>query len=140
LLLWRVIMAGNALRFARMSTTAVFFYQGLIIASWASRIPQIKAASGLSDGLFGLALLGAPLTSIAVMRPAARFIAKHGSKKLIRVSVTANVAAMILLAIARNGASLAFAGGLRLSRRGAGYWHECPGSTNRASLRPTPDD
>jgi hypothetical protein len=80
-------MTGSALRFARMSTTAVFFYQGLIIASWASRIPQIKAASGLSDGLFGLALLGAPLASIAVMRPAARVIAKHGSKRLIRISM-----------------------------------------------------
>ncbi len=100
---------GSALRVARMSTAVVFFYQGLIIASWASRIPQIKAAAGLSDGLFGLALIGAPLTSIAVMRPAAALIAKHGSKRLIRAAVVANVAAMILLSIARNGASLAFA-------------------------------
>jgi len=92
-----------------MSTAAVFFYQGLIIASWASRIPAIKAAAGLSDGLFGLALLGAPLASIAVMRPAAKIIAKHGSRGLIRASVIANVAAMILLATARNGASLAVA-------------------------------
>jgi hypothetical protein len=100
---------GSRLRLARMSTAAVFFYQGLIIASWASRIPAIKAAAGLSDGLFGLALLGAPLASIAVMRPAAKILAKHGSGGLIRASVIANVAAMILLATARNGASLAFA-------------------------------
>ena len=100
---------GSRLRLARMSTAAVFFNQGLIIASWASRIPAIKAAAGLSDGLFGLALLGAPLASIAVMRPAAKIIAKHGSRGLIRASVIANVAAMILLATARNGASLAVA-------------------------------
>jgi predicted MFS family arabinose efflux permease len=100
---------GSSLRLARMSTAAVFFYQGLIIASWASRIPAIKAAAGLSDGLFGLALLGAPLASIAVMRPAAKILAKHGSRGLIRASVIANVAAMILLATAHNGASLAFA-------------------------------
>lgn len=100
---------GSGLRLARMSTAVVFFYQGLIIASWASRIPAVKAAAGLSDGLFGLALLAAPLASIAVMRPAAKIIAKHGSKGLIRASVIANVVAMILLATARNGVSLAFA-------------------------------
>jgi predicted MFS family arabinose efflux permease len=100
---------GGKLRHARMSTAVVFFYQGLIIASWASRIPAVKAAAGLSDGPFGLALLGAPLASIAVMRPAAKIIARHGSRGLIRASVIANVAAMILLATARNGASLAVA-------------------------------
>ncbi len=100
---------GSGLRLARMSTVGVFFYQGLIIASWASRIPAVKTAARLSDGLFGLALLGAPLASIAVMRPAAKILAKHGSKRLIRAAVIANVAAMILLATARSGASLAFA-------------------------------
>ncbi len=100
---------GSTLRLARIGTAVVFFYQGLVIASWASRIPQIKAAAGLSDGLFGLDLIGAPLVSIAVMRPAAAFIAKYGSRRLIRASVAANVAALILLATARNGVGLAFA-------------------------------
>jgi predicted MFS family arabinose efflux permease len=102
-------MADAGLRRARFSVAAVFFYQAFLIASWASRIPQIKAAAGLSDGLFGLALLSAPLASIAAMRPVSRALARQGSKTLIRVSLIPFAAATILLADARSGPWLAIA-------------------------------
>jgi predicted MFS family arabinose efflux permease len=102
-------MAGERLRRARFSVAAVFFYQAFLIASWASRIPQIKAATGLSDGLFGLALLSAPLASIAAMRPVSRALARQGSKTLIRISLIPFAAATILLADAGNGPWLATA-------------------------------
>jgi predicted MFS family arabinose efflux permease len=96
-------------RVARYGAATVFFYQAFLIASWASRIPQIKAATGLSDGLFGLALLSAPLASIAAMRPVSRILARHGSRALTRVCVIPYAAATILLAAAGNGPWLAVA-------------------------------
>jgi predicted MFS family arabinose efflux permease len=102
-------MADGGLRRARISVAAVFFYQAFLIASWASRIPQIKAATGLSDGLFGLALLSAPLASIAAMRPVSAMLARQGSKTLTRVSLIPYAAATILLAGATSGPWLAIA-------------------------------
>jgi predicted MFS family arabinose efflux permease len=102
-------MADGELRRARFGVAAVFFYQAFLIASWASRIPQIKAATGLSDGLFGLVLLSASLASLAAMRPVSLALAKQGSKTLIRVSLIPFAAATILLADARNGLWLALA-------------------------------
>jgi predicted MFS family arabinose efflux permease len=102
-------MASGELRRARFSAATVFFYQAFLIASWASRIPQIKAATGLSDGLFGLALLSAPLAGIVAMRPVSRMVARQGSKRLIRISIVPYAAVMILLADARNGLWLTIA-------------------------------
>jgi predicted MFS family arabinose efflux permease len=102
-------MASGELRRARFSAATVFFYQAFLIASWASRIPQIKAATGLSDGLFGLALLSAPLAGIVAMRPVSRMVARQGSKRLIRISIIPYAAVMILLAEARNGLWLTIA-------------------------------
>lgn len=102
-------MASGELRRARFSAATVFFYQAFLIASWASRIPQIKAATGLSDGLFGLALLSAPLAGIVAMRPVSRMVARQGSKRLIRISIIPYAAVMILLADARNGLWLTIA-------------------------------
>jgi len=100
---------SGQLRRARFSAATVFFYQAFLIASWASRIPQIKAATGLSDGMFGLALLSAPLAGIAAMRPVSRMVARLGSKRLIRVSLIPYAALTILLADARNGLWLTIA-------------------------------
>jgi hypothetical protein len=112
-------MADGELRRARAAAASVFFVHGLIIAAWASRIPQIKAATGLDTGLFGLALLGAPVASLAMMRPASKFLTAFGSKSLIRVSAVPFGASAVLVAAASSGAWLALAMALEGAAGGA---------------------
>ena len=46
-------------RRARNAVYAVFFSSGFIFASWASRIPQVRAELGVGPGVLGLVLLSA---------------------------------------------------------------------------------
>ena len=42
---------------ARVAVGAVFFVNGLVLASWLPHIPAVKAAHAISDGQLGLILL-----------------------------------------------------------------------------------
>ena len=52
-------------RSPRIAVTAVFVAHGLLFASWTAHIPHIMRHLGLSDGTLGIALLGAPVGSVA---------------------------------------------------------------------------
>jgi hypothetical protein len=54
-------------RSPRIAVTAVFVAHGLLFASWTAHIPHIMRHLGLSDGTLGIALLGAPVGSVAAM-------------------------------------------------------------------------
>ncbi|MEY4152095.1 MAG: hypothetical protein RL470_154, partial [Actinomycetota bacterium] len=49
---------------ARNATWACFFLLGIAGLAWVPRIPEIKDALGLSDGQFGLVLLGSTVGAI----------------------------------------------------------------------------
>ncbi|UOE21997.1 MFS transporter [Thermobifida halotolerans] len=51
----------------------------MIIAVWASRIPEIKQQAGLNDGELSLALLGLAVGSLAAMQFTGRMVDRHGS-------------------------------------------------------------
>src|ERR1700758_3079764 len=69
--------AGD-LRFreARNAVYVVFFGNGFLFASWASRIPQVRAELGVTPGVLGLILLclavgagiGTPLSGVVISR------------------------------------------------------------------------
>jgi len=42
---------------ARAAVSAVFLVNGIVVASWAPLIPEIKARHGLGDAQLGLVLL-----------------------------------------------------------------------------------
>ena len=44
----------------RLSVSTFYFLQGLVFASWASRIPDIKSALGLNDADLGSVLFAVP--------------------------------------------------------------------------------
>ena len=54
-------------RSPRIAVTAVFVAHGLLFASWTAHIPHIMRHLGLTDGTLGIALLGAPVGSVAAM-------------------------------------------------------------------------
>ncbi|MFI6585212.1 MFS transporter [Embleya sp. NPDC050493] len=76
----------------------MFFLNGSILASWAPRIPQVKADLRLSDGQLGIALLGVALGSIPAMRVAGTVVDRFGSRIVTRVALPAYASAIALLA------------------------------------------
>jgi MFS family permease len=74
-------------RAQRAATVAAFVSHGLLFASWTAHIPQVKDRLGLTDGALGLALLGAPVGSVAAMLVVARILPRLGSKRMVQISL-----------------------------------------------------
>jgi len=54
-----VLVDDAQFRGARNAVYVVFFGNGFLFASWASRIPQVRAELGVTPGVLGL-ILGCP--------------------------------------------------------------------------------
>ena len=78
---------------ARVAVTAVFFLNGIVFASWYSRLPTIQEQLDLGPGTLGLALIGAPLGLLAAQPLTGALTATIGSRRLV-------AAAPLLLAAA----------------------------------------
>lgn len=92
----------------------VFFVNGAVLASWAPRIPQIKAELSLTDGQLGWALLGVAAGSLPALLGTARVLKSVSAQSVSvhSVCVTASVAfagGLPLVALASNGWQLGFA-------------------------------
>jgi MFS family permease len=97
---------GVAGRAQRAATFAAFISQGLLFASWAAHIPQVKDHLGLSDGTLGLALLGAPLGSVTAMLVVARVLPRLGSQRTVQISLLGYCLAGPLVGLAGSFAAL----------------------------------
>ena len=76
--------------------TALFFANGFGYGTWVAHLPLFKARLGLSDGLLGLALLGASLASLVAMPFVGTVIARYGSRG---AATAASIAASALLVV-----------------------------------------
>ncbi|RAK70114.1 MFS transporter [Hymenobacter edaphi] len=65
----------------RLAVAAWFFLQGLIFASWASRIPTIQQRLGLSEGDLGLLLLAIPLGQLPSLPLTGWLVHQYGSRR-----------------------------------------------------------
>jgi MFS family permease len=97
---------GATTRAERAATVAAFVSHGLLFASWTAHIPQIKDRLGLTDGALGLALLGAPLGSVAAMLVVARVLPRRGSKRMVQISLVGYSLAGPLVGLAGSLAAL----------------------------------
>ena len=79
---------------ARIATSAVFFANGLVIATWVVRVPSVRDGLGLSTAAVGVALLGMAAGSLVAMPQTGALAARHGTR---RVTVTAG--ALMVLAL-----------------------------------------
>ncbi|MBW8483502.1 MFS transporter [Actinomadura sp. PM05-2] len=94
------------MRRARRAATVAFLAHGLIAAAWVARIPQIKGHLGLSDGVLGLALLGAPAGVVAATRAAGPAIARWSSRTVTLAAGAAGAAAVVAIGLSWNLPSL----------------------------------
>ena len=105
------------MRSTRIVITLFFFADGLLLGSWASRIPAVQAQAGLSNTALGLALFASSLGALVAMPIAGRLCERIGSDRV-------TVAALLVACACLVGASAAggFAGvALGLLGFGAGF-------------------
>jgi MFS family permease len=102
---------------ARVALCAVFAAHGFIFASWAVRVPAVKAQTGASAAALGLALLGLSAGAVATMLLAGALCRRFGSQPLAILSCALLSVTLVLPALARSALTL----GLALLAFGAAY-------------------
>lgn len=85
----------------RLSVSAFYFGQGIAFASWASRIPDIKAQLHLSDAGLGSLLLALPLGQLCTMPVSGRLVHRFGSRRVLVVAAPFYVVALSLIGLVR---------------------------------------
>ena len=99
---------------SRSAITAVFFVDGALFGTWASRIPALSDQVHASPGVLGLCLLAPAAAAVVSMPLVGRVLPGRSSSLFCRVAVAGLMAAIMLPALARTvpelGASLLLVG------------------------------
>jgi MFS family permease len=101
----------------RAAATAFFAVDGFVFATWAVRIPAVKAATHASPAVLGLALLGLSGGAIATMTISGALCRRFGAGRMTVGSAILLSFALLLPPLARSALSL----GLALVVFGAAY-------------------
>ncbi len=93
----------------RAAATAFFAVDGFVFATWAVRIPAIKAATHASPAVLGLALLGLSGGAIATMTISGALCRRFGAGRMTVGSAILLSFALLLPPLARSAVALALA-------------------------------
>jgi len=93
-------------RAARVAVTTIFLLNGLIMGSWAARIPAIKERLDLGEAALGLALGLVALGALVAMPASGWLSARGGSRRTTRLAFVACCLALPLPALAPSFALL----------------------------------
>src|ERR1700722_19014708 len=74
------VAVRNETSLARAAITAFFAMDGFVFASWAVRIPAVKAAVGASPATLGIALLGVSAGGVAARAGAGGACPRAGAR------------------------------------------------------------
>ena len=97
------------MRATRLAITVFFFADGLLVGSWASRIPAVQRQADLTNSELGLALFAAALGALAAMPLAGLLSERIGSRLVTVASLLAGGASFLLASLAGGPAALAAA-------------------------------
>jgi MFS family permease len=109
--------AQHATSRVRAAATAFFAFDGFIFATWAVRIPAVKAATGASPAELGIALLGVSGGAILTMALSGVLCRRFGAVRVLICGAGWLSLALLLPALARSALAL----GLGLVVFGIGY-------------------
>lgn len=76
---------ASAVTRARVAVGVVFFVHGMLFASWAAHISQVKARLGIDDAALGVALLGVPIGSVSAIGLIAYLVPRLGSRRMVQL-------------------------------------------------------
>lgn len=81
----------------RVAVAAYYFVPGLVFASWACRIPDVKHLLHLNNGQLGSILLAIPLGQLLMMGFSGVLVSKLGSKKMLVVAEVLYAAVLLAM-------------------------------------------
>lgn len=83
----------------RIAVSSFYFIQGLIFASWASRIPDVKTTLQLNDAALGSVLFAIPVGQLSAMALSGYLVSRFGSRKILMLGVLLYIAGLISLGL-----------------------------------------
>lgn len=102
-------MSQASLRTSQLSVSAIFLIHGVIVASWASRIPDFQAMLHLSSAILGRSLMIAAIGSVLAIPFAGWLINAFGSTRTVIATSLGFSLALPLIAETDSVASLSLA-------------------------------
>ncbi len=95
-----------SLRRSRWAVVVVFFANGALGATWASRIPTIRDRTHIDNAELGVALFAAAVGAVVTMNISGLIMARYGSRPLIIITGCSLCGALVLLALTSNWPTL----------------------------------
>jgi MFS family permease len=93
----------------RMAVALVYFSMGLMFASWASRIPDIKSSLHLNDALFGTILFAMPVAQFLMMTFSGKLVTRFGSRNILLFALPVYSICLSNIGLVKEGWQLAVA-------------------------------
>jgi MFS family permease len=95
------LLLDPKLRLARLATSAVFLLTGFVFASWAARIPALKAQLGVSDGQLAIAFIVLDAGAVVGLQLGAVVVTRLGSRRVLLVALPAFAGLVLPIGYAR---------------------------------------
>ncbi len=90
---------ARSVRQARLGTAVGFFLDGLVFATWVTRIPTIQERLGLRNDMLGVTLLMISLGALIAMPVTGRVVVRLGSRLTSAIAVAGFGASLLLPAL-----------------------------------------
>jgi len=110
------------LRLARNAVGLTFFLNGLVFASWVSRIPEVRSGFDLTNGQLGLVLLAIAIGSVLALPTTGAAINALGTVRVVRLGATAAGLGMAAAALGLGHLLPVTVAGLVVYGLGIGVW------------------
>ncbi|UNX54390.1 MFS transporter [Georgenia sp. TF02-10] len=108
---------------AAWATFAIFVLNGLVFASWVSRLPAVRDALGLSPARLGVLLLVGSLGSVIALPLTGAVVQRLGTARTVVAAAVLNVTAFAVVAVAVGTGQVALlAPALFLAQIGIAAW------------------
>ncbi|MBD3916046.1 MFS transporter [Nocardioides hwasunensis] len=107
---------------ARNAVGLSFFLNGLVFASWVSRIPEVRSSFELSNGQLGLVLLSIAVGSVVALPTTGALINAWGTVRIVRVGAAAATLGMLTAALGLGHVLPLTVAGLLVYGLGIGVW------------------
>ena len=107
---------------ARNAVALTFFLNGLVFASWVSRIPEVRSSFDLTNGQLGLVLLSIALGSVLALPTTGAAINSWGTVRVVRLGASAATIGMLAAALGLGHVLPLTVAGLFVYGLGIGVW------------------
>ncbi len=97
------------MRAGRVAIALFFFGDGLLLGSWAARIPAVQQEAGLTNATLGLALFASSLGALTAMPLAGWLCERSGSRRVTIAALVLASASLVFASLATDLAGVAVA-------------------------------